>query len=200
MDNNRRIRPYHPADLTALYRICLQTAHSGKDASHLFDDPDLIGHIFAAPYAIFEPEHCFVLTEQEQPIGYILGTRDSEAFSEWCEEQWFPPLRTRYPLPQIPDESFQTRILHLLHKGHQVNEDFADYPAHLHIDLLPVAQGGGLGRKMMQVFLDALKRANVSAVHLQVGKSNSGAIQFYQKLGFSEIKNYEKSIAFGMLL
>ena len=37
------IRPYHPTDLTALYRICLGTGDSGQDAAHLYRDPDVIG-------------------------------------------------------------------------------------------------------------------------------------------------------------
>lgn len=57
-----KIRAYHPSDLSALYRICLLTADSGGDGAHLYDDPDLPGHLFAAPYAVHEPELCFVLT------------------------------------------------------------------------------------------------------------------------------------------
>ena len=41
-----KIRPYHPTDLTALYKICLLTANSGGDASKLFSIPDLVGHFY----------------------------------------------------------------------------------------------------------------------------------------------------------
>ncbi|KAA3620237.1 MAG: GNAT family N-acetyltransferase [Calditrichaeota bacterium] len=194
------IRPYHPADLSVLYRICLQTAHSGGDATHLFTDPDLIGHMYTAPYVFFEPELCFVLTGAEMPLGYILGTKNTAAFSDWCETEWFPVLRKRYPIPETDDGSFQNRILQLIHRGHPVNNDLKAYPAHLHIDLLPAAQGQGMGRKLIEVFINRLRELQVSAVHLQVGKGNPGAIKFYERLGFHEIVNYEKSIAFGMLL
>ena len=50
------VRPYHPSDLYSLYQICLKTADSGQDGSHLYRDPELIGAIFAAPYAVAEPE------------------------------------------------------------------------------------------------------------------------------------------------
>lgn len=63
------IRKYHPTDLTALYKICLLTGNSGKDATDLFSDSDLIGHFYAAPYAIFEPEICFVVTNNNGTTG-----------------------------------------------------------------------------------------------------------------------------------
>src|SRR5665213_4601378 len=41
------IRPYRADDLAALYEICLKTGDSGKDATALYDDPKLIGHVYA---------------------------------------------------------------------------------------------------------------------------------------------------------
>lgn len=43
------IRPYQPFDLPGMYRVCLQTGDSGRDATALYSDPDLLGHVFAAP-------------------------------------------------------------------------------------------------------------------------------------------------------
>jgi ribosomal protein S18 acetylase RimI-like enzyme len=40
----------------------------------------------------------------------------------------------------------------------------------------------------------------VSALHLEVGKKNVGAVKFYRKVGFHIITEYEYSIAFGMNL
>ncbi len=52
----------------------------------------------------------------------------------------------------------------------------------------------------MEVFISRLKELNVSALHLEVGKANPGAIKFYEKIGFHKIHEYEYSIAFGMKL
>lgn len=194
------IRPYHPSDLVALYRICLQTGKSGADATNLFKDPDLIGHHYVAPYALLEPQVCFTLTHSHAPCGYIVGTTDSQFFYDRCEKEWFPVLRRRYPLPAEDDDSWDARIIRLIHQGHKVNPDCVDYPAHLHIDLLPVAQGKGMGRKLMDVFMDRLRSLSVPALHLGVGKSNVGAIKFYERMGFHRIKEYEKSILFGIRL
>ena len=194
------IRPYHPSDLVNYYRICLLTGDSGKDASTKYKDPDLIGHFFAAPYAVLEPDLCFTLCCSDSPCGYIIGTRDSVKFYDRCEQEWFPVLRDRYPLPEAEDMSPDAHIIRLIHKGHRIKEDLTAYPAHLHIDILPRGQGRGMGRQLIDTFLDRLRELNIPAVHLEVGKANQGAVQFYKKVGFHLIKEYERSIAFGMRL
>jgi GNAT superfamily N-acetyltransferase len=195
-----KIRSYHSSDLVSLYRICLLTADSGKDASHLFSDPDLVGHFYAGPYGVLEPATCFTLTENGEPIGYIIGTPDSNKFYKTCEREWFPVLRERYSMPQPEDQSLDANIIRRIHEGHKPAEELSNYPAHLHIDLLPAAQGKGMGRKLINVFTNKLKELNVPALHLQVGKKNTGAVQFYAKVGFHIIKEYEYSIAYGMNL
>lgn len=192
------IRPYHISDLTSIYKICLETADSGKDATGLFKDPDLNAHFYAAPYVLFEPEICFVITNNDKPCGYIIGTKDSQKFYEKCERDWFPTLRNRYPLCDENDKSLDARIIKRIHEGQIVKKELLGYPAHLHIDLLPETQGQGFGRKIMGVFINKLKELNIPALHLEVGKTNPGAIKFYEKLGFETIKEYEFSIAFGM--
>ncbi len=198
--NNFKIRSYHPSDLTALYKICLLTGNSGKDATQLLNDPDLLGHFYVAPYVIFEPEICFVVTNNNKPCGYIIGTKDSQKFYAQCEKDWFPILRSRYTLPNKEDVSFNSIIIRRLHEGYKVKEELKNYSAHLHIDLLPETQGQGLGREITNLFINKLKELNVPSLHLEVGKNNVGAIKFYKKLGFYVIKEYNHSIAFGMKL
>lgn len=194
------IRPYHPSDLVHLYKICLKTGASGKDATYLYRDPNLLGHFYAAPFAVLEPELCFVLIVDGQPSGYILGTRHSKNFYRRCEQEWFPVLRKQYPFPDADDSSADAHIVRLLHRGHTVLDDFDGYPAQLHIDILPRGQGKGAGRDLMDAFIGRLREIGVPALHLQVGKSNVGAIKFYEHMGFERIKEFEFAIAFGMRL
>ncbi len=197
---NFTIRQYHPSDLTSLYRICLKTGDSGKDACNIYSDPDLLGHIYAGPYVLFESDLCFVVTDSDKPFGYILGTRNSEKFYDKCEQEWFPILRNQYVLPNEEDNSKQAIIIRRLHQKFETEPNLEDYPAHLHIDLLPEAQGHGLGRKLIEVFIDKLKELNVKGLHLGVGKKNQNAINFYERVGFFMFKELDHAIIFAKKL
>ncbi|MDN3718454.1 FAD-dependent oxidoreductase [Roseibium salinum] len=54
------LRPASLLDLEALYAICLRTGDAGKDASGLYSDPRLMGHIYAAPYVALDGLICLV--------------------------------------------------------------------------------------------------------------------------------------------
>ncbi len=188
------IRSYHPNDLDALYDICLKTGDTGEDATHLYGDSTLLGHLYAAPYAALEPDLTFMLEDSEGVCGYILGTLDSKAFDEWLEKTWFPPLRERYPRPGGDAETW-TRDERLIGEFHDYRPDdddlLGEYPSHLHIDLLPRAQGSGNGRALMETFTEALKAKGSPAVHLGTSPQNVRAKRFYLKMGFHELKRQE---------
>ncbi|MCS7068431.1 MAG: GNAT family N-acetyltransferase [Meiothermus sp.] len=194
------IRPYAPTDLPHLYCVCLLTGDSGADASGLYRDPDLLGHFYAAPYAVHEPDLTFVLTDQAGVCGYVLGCRDSMEFAAWMETQWLPPLRQRYPLPPEGDTSKDAAMIRLIHKGYLPSSLTPEYPAHLHIDLLPRAQGQGQGRKLMQVFLNRLRGLGVPGVHLGVGQRNAGAVAFYERMGFVRLQTFPWGYEYGLKL
>jgi len=197
---NLEIRKYHPSDIISLYKICLLTSNKGKDIELFKDEPDLLGHLFVGPYVSYEPDLCFVLTNNYEPCGYILGTKNSENFYYQCEKEWFPLLRKRYLLPEQSDTSRVALLKRVLHKGHKQRENYDLYPAHLHIDILPIAQGKGMGKKLMDEFLNELKSQKVPGLHLEVGKANENAIQFYKHYGFEVLKDYEYSLVMGIKL
>ena len=152
--------------------------------------------MFAAPYAIFEPELCFILLKNYTPSGYVLGTKNSIKFYEQCEKNWYPELRIRYPMPPKNNVSLESNFIRYLHQNQVLPEGLENYPAHLHIDLLPIAQGEGNGRKLIEAFLTKLQSQNVQGVHLTVSKNNQNAIGFYSHVGFQKLKELEKSIIF----
>lgn len=187
------IRPYRPADLDDLYRICLLTADNGGDATPLYSDPKLPGHLFAAPYGVLEPSLAFIAEDDHgQAAGYIVGARDSQDFARRLERDWWPALRGRYPLPPagLPAEDWtqEQRLAHAIEHPWPTEDDLAErYPSHLHIDLLPRLQGRGLGRRLMETLKAALRDQGSPGVHLHVGPGNRRAPAFYQHLGFTEL-------------
>ncbi|NDL58004.1 GNAT family N-acetyltransferase [Phytoactinopolyspora mesophila] len=176
------VRPYQPGDDDALYEICLKTGPGGEDA---FTDRRILGEIYVGPYIEFEADVAFVVEDDDGVAGYVLGAKDTRAFEKVCESRWWPNLRSRYPLGSFSAEATESRFVHLIHHPHTAAADVAaEYPSHLHIDLLPRTQGQGMGRVLMKRLLDALHAAGSPGVHLGVGATNTNAIGFYRHLGF----------------
>ncbi|MGA5300584.1 GNAT family N-acetyltransferase [Nucisporomicrobium flavum] len=183
------IRAYRPEDLNTIYDICVRTADAGGDARGQYSSDRLMGDIFAAPYVILEPEHAHVLDDGTgTAVGYVLGTADTARFARRYRDEWLPATADRYPLPQDPPVTPDDRMLALhYHPERMVTPELADYPAHLHIDLLPEWQGKGWGRGLIGAFLAGLRAAGVPRVHLGMVPTNTSARAFYDRLGFVEL-------------
>lgn len=194
------VRAYQPGDLTSLYQICLQTGDNGADATGLFRDPTLLGHYYVAPYVRFEPDLCFVLEQAGAVTGYILGTRDSAVFAGRCAQEWFPQQRARYPMPAANDQSPDAALIRLFYQAAVTDPVWVDHPAHLHIDLLPAAQGQGWGRVLMDTFFVRLRLMGVPGVHLGVATANPRAVGFYAWMGLHVLRTDEESQVLGLRL
>lgn len=185
------IRPYHPLDLPSLYRICLATGAAGADASHLYRDHFLVGHVFAAPYAILAPQCCFVAEDEGGVGGYIVGAADTEAFENQLETEWWPALRRAYPPPPAhpTDWTYDLTMTRLIYRPFRTPSRITDvYPSHLHINLLPRLQGHGIGTKLVDRWLPRMRELGSRGAHLAVGITNPRAIGFYGKYGFGELE------------
>jgi len=194
-----RIRSYRPGDLEDLYRICLLTGDDGQDATSLFHDPKLLGHVFAAPYALFEPSLAFVAEDTDGVGGYILGALDTQAFQERLESRWWPDLRTRYPDPSpgFPSDRWtpDQQVAHMIHHPFRIPGELATrYPSHLHIDLLPRLRASGYGRQLIKTLAAALRDQGSRGVHLHVRHGNLNAAEFYRYLGFTELSATEAEL------
>ncbi|HZP53012.1 GNAT family N-acetyltransferase [Actinocrinis sp.] len=183
-----QIRLYRPGDGDALFDICMRTAEAGGDARHLYEDQDLMPNIFAAPYAYLEPELTFVLDDGTRAVGYILGTSDTPRFVTEFRERWLPLVAERHPAPVGEPATRDEQMAFLLHwPERMIVPEMADYPAHLHIDLLPEYQGRGYGRLLAYTFFDALAKAGAKRVHLAMVTANTAARAFYDRIGFREL-------------
>jgi ribosomal protein S18 acetylase RimI-like enzyme len=191
MIDNMVIREFHQADIPALMDICLMTADGGGDATGKYSDRGFIGQRYALPYVMHSPQHCFVcelpgvLNAGPAPAGYILATPDSRDFYNWMEDYWLPPLRRRYPADMECISDLESRMVAYLHSNLREVDVPEAYPAHLHIDLLPPAQGTGAAYRLMERLTASLSDAGIPGVHLVVSKSNQRAVAFYLRAGFT---------------
>lgn len=193
------IRQSHMSDVPSLYRICLETGLDGKDATGTVD-PEILGHHFVGPYLALEPAFGFVLTMNGTPMGYIVGTADTHRFEARCEQAWWPALRQRYPMPDMDDGSRTANMIRAIHERAPGDPIAEDYPAHLHINLLPPAQGRGQGRGLIQTFVGRLKQNNIDGLHFSVSGKNTRAIAFYRHMGFEVLKEADFGVQMGCRL
>lgn len=193
------IRAANLHDLPGAYRVCLYTGESGQDASAIYRDPDLLGHVYVGPYIVGQTDLARVVTDGEGVGGYLLAALDTRAFEAWMEAHWWPMLRDRFPVSEgdSPDE----RIVRLLHSPPRASATvIEEYPAELHIDLLPRVRGQGYGRRLIEGLAGDLRARGSRGVHLGVAADNDNAIAFYGHLGFAELARGDASIVMGMRL
>jgi ribosomal protein S18 acetylase RimI-like enzyme len=185
------IRAVRPDDEAEMLHVCLKTGDYGRDGEDVFrEDPDALARIFVGPYLAFEPELGLVLEDDEGICGYTLGALDSRAFYARYESEWRPALCARFPEPE-GDPRHWTRVQHVHHSYHVPDyfcpEPYESHPSHLHIDLLPRAQGKGHGRRLIETLFDRLRVRGSPGVHLGVSVLNLRAQGFYRHLGFCEL-------------
>ncbi|MDO9395272.1 MAG: N-acetyltransferase [Herbiconiux sp.] len=182
------LRPYdaaRPADRAAVLDICVRTGAAGADASGLVDPRQLTDR-YATPYLELEPSWA-VLAEVDGAVqGYLLGTPDTWGFAARFGA---------WPSSLGPAEQAE-------HVANMLVPECEAYPAHLHVDLLPVAQGRGIGRALVEHFVTRLERdaPGAGGVHLGVDPANTGALAFYPRLGFEELRRDSAVVLFGRRL
>lgn len=185
------IRPYEPRDLARLREICLLTGAAGGDATGRWSSDDLLPDLFLEPYTTFAPGWAWVveLDGEDGPEvqGYLVAVSSTSAFIAWWRDTWTPWFATVYARPEEPysDEEelvrrgFDPSVLEIV--------ELDEYPAHLHIDLLPAAQGQGWGAKLIGRLRSELADVGVPGVHLGLDPENVLARGFYERIGFSEL-------------
>ncbi|WP_166996616.1 GNAT family N-acetyltransferase [Paramicrobacterium fandaimingii] len=194
------IRPYRASDIDDVYDICVRTGDSGGDATGKFSRGTLLVDVYAAPYLRHDPSLAWVVDDGERVIGYLIATADTRAFARWFADTWWPEVAGRYE----PNESEKPGERGLIDSAADPDRllvsDVDAYPAHLHIDLLPVTQGQGLGRRLIDTLVAELTARGVTGLHLTAGSANAGAIAFYERIGFHRLERDEGSVTFGMRL
>ena len=162
----------------------------------MFCDDQAVADVYATPY--LHGPGGFALVEDcgRGAVGYVVGTADTRAFQEWFVEQWWPSLPARDQRTQgdrwlLPSAVDPFRML---------NDQVDFFPAHLHVDLLPHAQGRGSGRALIEAACALLAQRGAGGVHLTAAKDNAGAQAFYPRVGFSPVAQDGDSVTFARRL
>ncbi|MFX1535472.1 MAG: GNAT family N-acetyltransferase [Promethearchaeota archaeon] len=188
-----QIRQCQKKDQSGILNICYRTGYMGEDLTgrNFFNDKILFGYLFCLYYPRYEPEHCFVAVDSKQDnkiVGYILGSDDSEKQGKLFRRKMIPKIALRlffYTSWRFPESyravnSFR-RADSQENKLNNLNEEF---PAHLHIDILPEYQRKGVGSELIRIFEQHMTDLGVPGVHLGTSNYNEKAIPFYKKHGY----------------
>jgi len=152
-------------------------------------DRDSFADLFSGYYTDREPASALVADLDGQVVGYLLGCRDSTAVPDPA------PMMVRHLVGRallvrpgtagVLWRSIGDVAVGVV-RGRGLDTELHDprWPAHLHINLLPVARGGGVGRRLVSTWLDALRADGVSGCHLGTWGENAGAIAFFESSGF----------------
>lgn len=187
------------SDLPGLFKVCLETGDSGKDATHLHQLPDLLGEIYVAPYVIYQPEFSYALTAADKIVGYLLAALDTKSFEEPLVKEYWPKIKSKYTKPdQSISEKDRDLLLELQKQGFSSEDLTTKYPSHLHIDIIADYQGSGYGKSMISFLLNQLKDSGSKGVHLHMAASNDRARYFYKSFGFAEISEDANECIMGL--
>lgn len=191
MNDTVLIRPAEIRDLEAVYAICLKTGDAGRDATGLYSDPRLIGHIYAGPYVALEGLISHVAEDGAGVLGYAVGARDTRAHECRLEQDWWPPLRQEHPVPGGERSGWtmdQRRIWSIHHPARVPDTIVAGFPAHVHMNLLKRAQGRGIGSRLLEAWLADARQQGVTAVHAGVSVVNAAGLAFWTSRGFRPVE------------
>jgi len=165
-----------------------------------------------------------------RPLGYILGAPDTLAYQDWFDLHWRPAAVALYcrsasvgpdradmasagldpaslalaggngiDLASYSDEETRIRSL-FIQPFEMLAPELADYPGHIHIDILPAGQGAGWGRALMDAFCVNLQTLGCPGFHLGVDKRNAAGIAFYRRYGMELLMEPEWGFVFGQRL
>ncbi len=180
------IRNYEKKDFDGVRYTCLNS----DDGEMNEQVSEFVLHTFCDYYIEHEPENCFVLDDDGKAVGYIICTENYDKYKEVFDREYLPLNKNLGE--GLYNWALTSTVLQNKYK--------ADYPAHLHIDLLPEYQRQGWGGKLLKTLFDHLRKKGIKGVMLTTGTSNTNAGNFYKKYGLEQLEIYDTDVAFGIKL
>jgi ribosomal protein S18 acetylase RimI-like enzyme len=183
------VRKFEFADRESLLKIGADTAFFGEPIEAYLDDRQLFNDAFYSYYTDLNPKFTWVACSQDQVIGFLAGCIDTKQYEVVVSKKIVPfvlsgLIHGKYHLGK---RSFQ--YLGGLIMGYLLREfpdtDLGAYPAHLHINIDVSWRGFGLGKRLIQNYLEQLSNLKIPGVHLHTTSQNKIACVLYKKMGFN---------------
>lgn len=191
-DNSFSIRSYRPSDRDAVRRLCCETGFLGEPIDPVYEDRQLFADFLTTYYTDWEPESSFVVENEGQICGYLLGSRKplrNQLYSFWQNVSLFLKALSRYF--RYNDRSRRFIRWTLVHGWREVPAAPRRTP-HFHINLLPDARKMSTARALMSAYLSYLYRSGEKRVYGQIVtfESRRGE-RMFERYGFKVLNRAE---------
>lgn len=181
-----KIRPYQEKDKDDVRFICLNSEGPNTDSANT---NRFVLNTFCDYYLEQESENCFVaVDENDKAIGYIICAENYDKYYSCFIKEYLPRFRFYQFIRRR-----EAKLSSVPQRNHK-----AEYPAHLHIDVLPEYQRMGIGSKLVDTLCAHLKSKGISGVMLTTGTINERGRNFYKKYGFTELEIYKDDAVYGL--
>ena len=189
------IRAYEPRDREAVRQLCCETADLGKPIERFFDDREIAADLLTRYYTAYEPRSLVVAESAGRVVGYVTGCLDSRRYWRLMAQRVIPRAFLRSLLRGTWCSAKTWRLVRIgvtvwLVAGRRRDIPLERYPAHLHINLRPEVRGHGVGRLLVERFLDQARAAGASGAHVAVSEENPLACRFFERLAFQPLGRY----------
>lgn len=188
------IRPYSPADMPAVRQIY------GMDEfarPRLLQKYPLYGEYLADEMSYYpqdEPESLFVADVGGVVVGALQGAVDTGRFEQVYTRRIRPLLLRRTLTGAYGWPGWLPAVLRTEWAGRYIKAprvDRSQYPAHLHIGILPAWRRQGLGTALMDCFAGYLHQRGIPGYHLFASSFHPLGVAFYDKLGLELLGKFE---------
>lgn len=183
------VRAYREEDRAELLAL-FESAGEGAPTETLWGDPASEADVYLTPYLDHEPESVLVAVNEEELVGYLVGSTGRGALPSE-DELLVRAVRSHHLLLRRRALTFFSRsmldavgdTLRRRPRAGALNDP--RWPAHLHINVQRRARGTGAAQNLIAAFMHHLRRVGVPGVHLQTLVENPRAVRFFSAQGFT---------------
>ena len=180
------IRKYVLSDREAIRKISYETSFLERPGEFC-DDVELTADVLTLYFTDYEPESCFVATENNRVIGYLIGSKDSARMKRINYFKIYPliliELIGRGTVFHKKTFQFIFHVIKSCLKGEFRTPVAATlYPAVLHINIQKEYRNRGIGQKLIARYVDYLREYKLSGIQASV--MSEKAKNFFIAAGF----------------
>jgi ribosomal protein S18 acetylase RimI-like enzyme len=184
------IRTFAETDRAEL-RELFSRAGAGAPTASLWGHEESEAAIYLAPYMDLVPDSLFVAAVDGALVGYLAGCLETAALPSESERMAEAIRRHRLIFRPRPAAFFARSLVDIAWaaaRKEPTASGFTDerWPAHLHVNVAPVARGTGAADGLMNRWFDRLRETGSPGCHLQTLAENTRAVRFFERMGFAE--------------